>query len=100
MEKKCTKCGEVKQETDFYKTGRKTDKNPNQRHSVCKECTKKRVSAEYHADPTKQRRRDLMRNYGITLEQYEEMLEMQGHKCALCPERCSKPSLRRCRREE
>ena len=86
MERKCNKCGEVKDlETGFYKTGRKNDTNPDNRHYTCKECTKKRVSKNYHADPLKQKERDLMKKYGITLAQYNEMLELQGGKCALCP---------------
>ena len=85
MERKCNKCGEVKDlETGFYKTGRKTDKNKENRHYTCKECTKARVKAAHHADPSLQRRRDLKRLYGITLEEYDDMLERQGSKCACC----------------
>ena len=84
MEKKCTKCGEVKQETDFYKTGRKTDKNPNNRHSVCKECTKARLKVSASQSPERKRELHLRRYYGITPEEYDEMLEMQSGKCAVC----------------
>ena len=81
----CNKCGETKDlEQDFYKTGRKTDK-PDARHYVCKECTKARIKANNTADPSKERSRHLRRAYGITLEEYEQMLELQGGKCALCP---------------
>ena len=81
----CNKCGETKDlEQDFYKTGRKNDK-PDARHYVCKDCTKTRVKANHHADPMKQRRQHLRRTYDISLEEYEQMLELQGGKCALCP---------------
>ena len=86
MERTCNKCHQVKDlETDFYKTGRKTDKNKNNRHYTCKDCTKARVAAAYKADPSLQRRRDLRRNYDISLEEYDQMVELQGGKCALCP---------------
>ena len=82
MERKCNKCGEVKQLTDFYKTGRKTDKNKDNRHYTCKECTKARLKSKHN--PTTYRRQHLRRTYDISLEEYEEMLSIQGNKCAVC----------------
>ena len=85
MKRTCNKCGvEQDLETCFYKTGRKNDK-PNARHYECKECTKARVKRNHHADPTKQRRQHLRRAYDISLEEYEQMLKLQGGTCALCP---------------
>ena len=84
MNRTCNKCGQTKDITDFYKTGRKKDKNPDNRHYTCKDCTKARVKAAHHADPSLQRRRDLRRLYDISLEEYEEMLERQAGKCAIC----------------
>ena len=81
----CTKCGETKDLIKgFYKTGRKTDKAET-RHYTCKECTKARVSATAAANPEAQRARDYKRKYGITIEEYEQMLKLQGGTCALCP---------------
>ena len=85
MERTCNKCHQVKDlEQGFYLTGRKTDK-ADARHYVCKECTKARVNANHKANPDAQRRRDLRRKYDISIEEYEQMLELQGGKCALCP---------------
>ena len=84
MNRTCKKCGQTKDIKDFYKTGRKKDKNPDNRHYTCKECTKARVKAAHHADPSLQRRRDLRRLYDISLEEYDEMLELQNHQCAVC----------------
>ena len=81
----CNKCNQLKPLTEFYKTGRKTDKEKGKRHYECKECTKKRVTAKHNEDPTKSRRAHLRRKYDISLEEYEQMLELQGNKCALCP---------------
>ena len=85
MERKCNKCGETKNlEQGFYKTGRKNDKNPNNRHYTCKECQKKGVAERYRADPSKAREAFLKRKYGITISEYDAMLEMQSNKCAVC----------------
>jgi hypothetical protein len=39
--------------------------------------------------PESVRRRDLKRRYGITVEEYDAMLEQQGNRCAIC--RTDKP---------
>ena len=82
MERKCNKCGETKPLTQFYKTGRKNDKDPNARHHECKECAKARIKRT--RDP--ERARDLFyrRTYGISLADFNRMVLSQGSKCACC----------------
>ena len=80
--KTCTKCGTTKDITEFYKRGGK--QSPNSRKNHCKECDKKRVSASYWEDPSKSRNNDLKRLYGITLNEYNQMLLDQNHQCAVC----------------
>ena len=84
MERKCNKCGQVKPITEFYKTGRKTDKTPNQRHYICKECTKARLKTAEHQSPERKRELALRRMYGITTDEYNQMLELQSGRCAVC----------------
>ena len=84
MERKCNKCGEVKPITDFYKTGRKTDKNKDNRHYTCKECTKARLKAKNDSNPDLARDRHLMRTYGISLAEYQDLLDDQSGKCGCC----------------
>ena len=43
------------------------------------------AQASRHNEPRKVRSRHLKYLYGITVEQYEEMLEKQGGHCAACP---------------
>ena len=38
----------------------------------------KQVESEYH------RNYHLKRRYGITVEEYDELLEAQGHRCKIC----------------
>lgn len=55
-------------------------------HSVCKECACKRHK-EYRQRPetiTKDRDRRYVKQYGITLAQYDDMLEDQDNQCKLC----------------
>ena len=85
MKRTCNKCGvEQDLETCFYKTGRKNDTNPNNRHYTCKTCTKTRVSAAHAANPNRAREAFLRRMYGITIAEYDSMLAKQGAKCACC----------------
>ena len=83
-QRKCNKCGETKPLDDYYKTGRKTDTNKDNRHYTCKECTKARVSKAHHENPNLQRNRDLRRLYNIGIEEYEKLLAEQGGHCAVC----------------
>ena len=109
----CTVCGEVKKLDRFAKSatglgGRLprcrecTNKAARERYNKDKEyyCGKRRESkreydqrryAELIAsgqkpkkDPIKAKNSYLLRNYGITYEQYLQLLESQDHKCAIC----------------
>ena len=79
-ERTCNKCSQLKPLTEFYKTGRKSDKNKDNRHYTCKACTKLRLSQS----PRNYREAHLRRTYGITIAEYDAMLARQGTKCACC----------------
>lgn len=77
MAKTCRKCGVSSEEAEFKKDRR-----------FCKECwriehrRRMRKYRESNAEDVKSKR--LQRRYGITLEDYEEMIEEQDHSCAVC----------------
>jgi hypothetical protein len=91
----CSKCREEQAEAEFYK-------NPNTGRwsSWCRLCLALARRADRAADPEKYRARDrkyytshkwrwsmnynLLARYGITLEQWESMLDAQGGVCAIC----------------
>ena len=107
--KVCTKCGEAKPLTEYYKAATTRDGF----RGDCKACFKKRAAGWYRDNPehvitrvkkwqaenpdrvaaTRQRRvrdprrdRDphLKRTFGISLDDYETMLEAQAGACAIC----------------
>ncbi len=80
--KTCTKCGVIKDIAEFYKRGGK--QSPNTRHNHCKECTKTRVTKRYGDNPDLYREEHLKRSYGITLNEYNQMLIQQNNQCAVC----------------
>ena len=79
----CTKCGEYKVWTEYsYKrpTGRKPGYQPR-----CKACCIK-DTRQWRDNKTPEQLKDLYlkRTYGITLENYNELLIAQDCKCAIC----------------
>ena len=76
----CMTCGVEKQITEFYIRDKKTGR----RHSACKECDKARVKARHQANPERTRNNDLKRNYGITIQEHQQMFEEQNGVCATC----------------
>lgn len=88
-EKQCTGCGRVLELDGFYQ---KRSSDPSYKSDYgralqpCKDC---RIARNAELKDTPKRKREirsqnLSKNYGITLEQYEEMLTFQGGVCAIC----------------
>lgn len=71
--KKCACCGEVKSVADFGKHWNQHDKL----NARCRRC---------------HRNANLVRSYGITIEDYEEMLDGQHFRCAICGKHASDES--------
>lgn len=83
--KTCSKCLKSKPTSEFYK---RSGRQVNNLASYCKPCHKKKA-AEARArflvrNPDYARKYHLERNYGISLEQYQEMVDSQGGLCAIC----------------
>lgn len=77
MTKRCSKCKVTYPKTEFHKNKRSSDGY----QTVCKECNKQNTRSR---DLDYWRRQNLKRNFGLTPEQYDELLEKQNHCCALC----------------
>ena len=83
--KSCTKCGQTKEETEFYleKAKRKDGSIREFRRSHCRACELKRKSKRDKR--TKQQKADaaLLRKYGIDTELRDKLAEIQGG-CGIC----------------
>jgi hypothetical protein len=77
----CRTCGKTKPADDFHR-------HQGSRRVHCKDCMRAQHRERYRATNGKDRVFDqsLQRLYGITLEQYNQMLDGQGHVCGLCGE--------------
>lgn len=80
--KKCVKCDEVKPHAEFHKCSSSRDGM----NSWCKSCNndycaKRRQGSDFKE---KQRAYQLKRSYGITVDEYDEMLREQGGRCRIC----------------
>lgn len=74
--RRCGTCKQWKLTTGFHPS------RAGKEHAACIECSK----LYYAADPSRARNRSLKKNYGITLEQYKQLLTLQNHKCPICAE--------------
>ena len=97
--KKCTKCGKTKRESEFYKakdrksgfqawckmccsTYRKSYANkPENRKKLVQYAAKRGATRKGKLE---QRRKTIKHKYGITLKDYDQMLETQNGACAIC----------------
>lgn len=82
--KTCKSCNQTKLTTEFYSNKAKKDKLA----TYCKDCHRtknKQWAKEKPKDKADARRRWHLKNkYGITLEDYDTMLEAQNYSCAIC----------------
>lgn len=87
--KQCRSCGVEKPLDNFVKD----KKRPDGHYLYCKTCTsirhkEKRYDIAWReANPERvkaNRRASLLRKYGLTEEDYNEMLSRQGFSCAIC----------------
>lgn len=98
--KKCPSCKEEKPLSDYYAAPKSTSKW--KVSTECKVCTRKRTKAYQEknsekvkasrqarrstdAGRRKERERSFQRWYGISVEQVEAMITLQGGVCAICP---------------
>lgn len=78
--KACKACGIVKPLVDFsIARALKDGRRPN-----CKPCERERASRWYADNPAKARSKDLMKVYGITEADYQDMHAAQQGLCAIC----------------
>lgn len=77
--KLCTKCERILPLGSFWKSSNKEARKG--RATFCTECSKV-YNAERYEDNGRNAR--LERLYGMTLEQYDGMLEAQNNRCAIC----------------
>jgi len=86
--KRCTKCG-VEKTIDEFSLARKATATTNDIYkSSCKRCASERAMEWYRANPGRttenKRRFNLEKLYGLTVQQYNDMLEAQHGACAIC----------------
>lgn len=78
--KHCGNCKTDKDMNEFYNSYSSYDGLS----SHCKVCSKARVKLWGKNNPDKRRHNALKKLYGITLDQYNEMLVKQDFKCSIC----------------
>lgn len=103
-ERRCTKCGELKLFV-FFQTSqaRVSLRNPCGYNSHCKKCAQNAITKWAKENPEKKRRTELKwrkehpgerreiewkcylkRKYGLSLEQWKELLALSEGRCAIC----------------
>ena len=80
----CIKCGETKDIEEFYKSRRNKDNYAIRYTTECKKCALKNRREHYAENKDRILASHRFRSYGLTKEEYDEMLDDQGGTCAIC----------------
>ena len=96
--KQCIKCKQLKLLSDFHKVRKNVDKPRN----ICKQCHNDQFKKNYRNNPEKYRaytnsksyrpeikRRSNLKKFGLTIDDYDKMLENQNGVCAICLNSCN-----------
>lgn len=88
--KTCTRCQKTKDPDEFYRLYRKGGYRVKLR-SQCRSCLYEKYKLLYEEKNRESRRKQarknhLLKKYGLTVEQYQEMLTRQEFVCAICKE--------------
>lgn len=86
--KTCSKCGKTKSQKEFTKRPSSKDGFC----SWCKQCNKEAIKKRYAENPEYRKQvksNKYLREFGITLEDYNLMYEEQNGNCAICKEHSS-----------
>lgn len=86
--KECSRCTRYLFWEDFSTNPSHSDKY----HNECKQCSRERGKIRTEKDPFWQR----SRAYGITEQQYLDMIEAQGGVCAICKRDMKRPQIDHC----
>jgi hypothetical protein len=83
--KLCTKCNKILDIKNFHKQTRRTNKL----QLWCKQCDKDEKKRTYHEYRKKQvrlssKKSQLKSNYGLSFEEYKQLLKKQNNVCAIC----------------
>ena len=92
--KKCTCCGKIKSQVEYYKRGECTRENPGKYRSHCKDCCSLKAAVRWETSEefrdrgkNKSYKYNIKKNYGITEEQYLKIFNEQNGFCAICKQK-------------
>ena len=80
----CIKCGETKDIEEFYKSRRNKDNYAIRYTTECKECALKNRREHYKENKDRILDSHRFRSYGVTKEEYQQRVQDQDGKCAIC----------------